>query len=55
MQAKGNLAELVRRHIEGLGLSLPRLYRLNRFARNTAVELRSVGKLLRRNLRLVDK
>jgi hypothetical protein len=35
MRAKGNLAELVRQHIEGLGLTLPRLYRLNRFARNT--------------------
>jgi hypothetical protein len=37
MQSKGNLAELVRQHIEGLGLTLPRLYRLNRFARNNAV------------------
>jgi hypothetical protein len=37
MQTKGNLAELVRQHIEGLGLTLPRLYRLNMFARNNAV------------------
>jgi hypothetical protein len=37
MQSKGNLAEMVRQHVEGLGLTLPRLYRLNRFARNNAV------------------
>ena len=41
MQAtKGNpraLPGLVRQHIEGLGLTLPRLYRLNRFARSNAV------------------
>jgi hypothetical protein len=37
MQTKGNLAELVRQHIEGLGLTLPRLYRLNMFARSNAV------------------
>jgi hypothetical protein len=37
MLAKGNLAEMVRKHIEGLGLTLPRLYRLNMFARNNAV------------------
>jgi hypothetical protein len=37
MQAKGNLAEMVRKHIEGLGLMLPRLCRLSRFARNNAV------------------
>jgi hypothetical protein len=37
MQTKGNLAELVRQHSEGLGLTLPRLYRLNMFARNNAV------------------
>jgi hypothetical protein len=41
MQAtKGNcyaLDRLVRQHVEGLRLTLPRLYRLNRFARNNAV------------------
>jgi hypothetical protein len=37
MLAKGNLAEMVRKHIEGLGLTLPRLYRLNMFSRNNAV------------------
>ena len=37
---KGNRyarARLVQQHIEGLGLTLPRLYRLNRFARSNAV------------------
>jgi hypothetical protein len=31
------LARRVRQHVEGLGLTLPRLHRLNRFARNNAV------------------
>ena len=43
MLAKGNLAEMVRRHIEGLGLTLPRLYRLNRFARNNAIHEPTTG------------
>ena len=43
MLAKGNLAEMVRRHIEGLGLTLPRLYRLNRFARNNAIHEPTIG------------
>jgi hypothetical protein len=43
MLAKGNLAEMVRRHIEGLGLSLPRLCRLNRFARNNAIHEPTTG------------
>jgi hypothetical protein len=43
MLAKGNLAEMVRQHIEGLGLTLPRLYRLNRFARNNAIHEPTTG------------
>ena len=37
MRAKGDHLVLTRRHVEGLGLTLPRLYRLNMFARNNAV------------------
>jgi hypothetical protein len=37
MRAKGDHLALTRQHIEGLGLTLPRLYRLNRFARNNAI------------------
>jgi hypothetical protein len=37
MRAKGDHLALTRQHIEGLGLTLPRLYRLNSFARNNAI------------------
>jgi hypothetical protein len=37
MRGKGDHLALARRHIEKLGLTLPRLFRLNRFARSNAV------------------
>jgi hypothetical protein len=43
-QAAGHAGgHVVRKHIEGLGLTLPRLYRLNRFARNNAIHEPTTG------------
>jgi hypothetical protein len=43
VRSKGDHLALARRHIEGLGLTLPRLYRLNRFARSNAVSNHKVA------------